>query len=108
MTSREDGRPAAGGISMPSVLKPKRRGRGVGRAPFDVGKGGGMSGALFPLPPSTGGRPMVTVHGVAAPADDDGSGDRDVGDDPGTGHTGLTSGNSKEKLSRAAKAIGPN
>jgi hypothetical protein len=48
-------------------LKPKRRGRGDVRAPLDEGNGGGIGGASLPLPPSTGGHPLV-AHDMAAPA----------------------------------------
>jgi hypothetical protein len=53
-------------FSISAVSKPKRRGRGDARAPLDEGNGGGTGGALLPLPPSTGGHPMVAC-GAAAP-----------------------------------------
>jgi hypothetical protein len=73
---------------MPSISKSKRRGRGVGRVPFDEGKGGGTSGTLFPLPPIMGGRLAVTACCTVVPAEGGGSSDREVGDDPRTGYVG--------------------
>jgi hypothetical protein len=58
---------AGGGFPIPAVLKYKRRGRGDAQAPLDEGNGGGIGGASLPLPPSTGGHPLV-AHGAAAPA----------------------------------------
>jgi hypothetical protein len=64
-------------------LKPKRRGRGDARAPLDDGKGGGIGGASFPLPPSTGGHPLA-VHGVTVPTGAVAARAlSDEGDDPG-------------------------
>jgi hypothetical protein len=64
---RGRGRKSGGRFSIPAVLKPKRRGRGDVRVPLDEGNGGGIGSASLPLPPSTGGHPLVG-HGVAAPA----------------------------------------
>jgi hypothetical protein len=50
---------AASGHSIPSVSKSKRRGRGDTWVLIHEGKGGGTSGASFPLPLSIGGRQTV-------------------------------------------------
>jgi hypothetical protein len=53
-----------GGFSVPTILKPKRRGRGDARALLDEGNGGGTGDALLPLPPSIEGHPMAVHDGV--------------------------------------------
>jgi hypothetical protein len=51
---------AAGRLSIPFVLKPKRRGRGDAWPPLDEGKGCGIRGASIQLLPGVGGRPSTT------------------------------------------------
>jgi hypothetical protein len=73
---------AGGGLSIPAVLKPKRRGRGDARAPLDEGNGGGGREASGPVR-----RRWLEAHGGARR----GNVDRavkartlsDEGDDPG-------------------------
>jgi hypothetical protein len=71
------------GFQYQPFLKQKRRGRGDARAPLDEGNGGGTCGASLPLPPSTGGHPMVAHDTVALARAVVAQALSEEGDDPG-------------------------